>query len=230
MGVQRSHRQRYRGLVAKFFVASVALISIVSCAEVELAPVVAEESITTDAETTPKSVNVVVSTEATALPPTFVPVATPAQPEVESDEVVVQTPAPDATTIPPTSVPPSASPTLSPVPQPANVSPTSTFTPTPTVISVPAPIPTETPVPAPTPTLAPTPRPIPGPISRQTQFVPLDEPAYVSRDQASENIKNTSYVLGVANNGEARAYPLDMMWYHHIANDTVGGEPWLVTY
>ena len=43
-------------------------------------------------------------------------------------------------------------------------------------------------------------------------------------------ITDASYVLGIANNGEARAYPLDMMWYHHIANDTVGGEPWLVTY
>lgn len=41
-------------------------------------------------------------------------------------------------------------------------------------------------------------------------------------------ITDASYVLGIANNGEARAYPLDMMWYHHIANDTVGGEPWLV--
>ncbi len=76
----------------------------------------------------------------------------------------------------------------------------------------------------------PTPRPTPGPISRQTGFVPLDEPKYVSRDQASASITNASYVLGVISNGESRAYPLDMMWYHHIANDTVGGEPWLITY
>jgi hypothetical protein len=52
----------------------------------------------------------------------------------------------------------------------------------------------------------------------------------VSRDQASANITNDSWVLGVRSNGEARAYPLDMMWCHHIANDTVGGVPWLVTY
>jgi len=101
---------------------------------------------------------------------------------------------------------------------------TPTVVPNPTATAVPAP--TATPVP----TLAPTPRPTPGTISRSTNFVPLDEPAYVGRDQASSNIKNSSYVLGVENNGEARAYPLDMMWYHHIANDTVGGEPWLVTY
>jgi hypothetical protein len=78
--------------------------------------------------------------------------------------------------------------------------------------------------------LAPTPRPTPGTISRRTQFVPLDEPKYVTRENASANITNGSFVLGVVSNGEARAYPLDMMWYHHIANDTVGGEPWLITY
>jgi hypothetical protein len=95
---------------------------------------------------------------------------------------------------------------------------------------VPTPAPVTAPPPQPTVTLNPTPRPTPGPISRSTQFVPLDEPAYVTRENSSPNITNDSYVLGVANNGEARAYPLDMMWYHHIANDTVGGEPWLVTY
>ena len=67
-------------------------------------------------------------------------------------------------------------------------------------------------------------------MSRQTNFVPLDEPKYVTRDQASANITGDSYVLGVTSNGESRAYPLDMMWYHHIANDTVGGMPWLITY
>ena len=251
MRVHRSHRQRYKGLFAKFLVVSAALISIVSCAETELATVVTEESITPAVRTTPKSVDAVVSPEATALPPTSAPVATLAQPEVESDEVVARTPAVDETAspgdsrrgvlpdptsttyltaVPPTSVSPSASPTPSPVPQPANPSPTSTLTHAPTANSVPTPLPTVAPTPTAVPTLAPTPRPTPGPISRQTQFVPLDEPAYVSRDQASANIKNASYVLGVANNGEARAYPLDMMWYHHIANDTIGGEPWLVTY
>ena len=39
-----------------------------------------------------------------------------------------------------------------------------------------------------------------------------------------------SYVLGLDWNGERRAYPLDMMWYHHIVNDVIGGDPVLVTY
>lgn len=102
---------------------------------------------------------------------------------------------------------------LAPTPAPAANTPTAT-----------------TPIPEANVPVAPTPRPTPGPISRQTRFVPLDEPKYVTRDQASANITNASYVLGISSNDEARAYPLDMMWFHHIANDTVGGEPWLVTY
>ena len=52
----------------------------------------------------------------------------------------------------------------------------------------------------------------------------------MSRDQASANITGDSYVLGVVSNGESRAYPLDMMWYHHIANDTIAGRPVLITF
>ena len=157
---------------------------------------------------------------------------------------ITQEPAPDATSVPPsgaaTATIPTPAPTAQPAPESSPLVPV-TATPvnseaTPTSTSAPAP-PTPTP-PPPTPTAAPTatvkpeptPRPTPGPITRQTQFVPLDEPKYVSRDQASANITNASYVLGVVSNGESRAYPLDMMWYHHIANDTVGGEPWLITY
>jgi hypothetical protein len=39
-----------------------------------------------------------------------------------------------------------------------------------------------------------------------------------------------SLVLGLDWRGEARAYPLSMMWFHHIANDNIGGWPVLVTY
>ncbi len=37
-------------------------------------------------------------------------------------------------------------------------------------------------------------------------------------------------VLGAVHNNEARAYPLFMMTLHHVANDTLGGEPYLVTF
>ncbi len=37
-------------------------------------------------------------------------------------------------------------------------------------------------------------------------------------------------VVGVAANGEARAYPLSILNWHEVVNDTVGGDPVLVTW
>lgn len=37
-------------------------------------------------------------------------------------------------------------------------------------------------------------------------------------------------VIGIENNGEARAYPLNFIGYHHKVQDSVGGKPVLVTY
>jgi len=37
-------------------------------------------------------------------------------------------------------------------------------------------------------------------------------------------------VIGVAINGEARAYPIQIIGYHHQVKDTVGGKPIMVTY
>ncbi|MEZ0542506.1 DUF3179 domain-containing (seleno)protein [Fibrella arboris] len=37
-------------------------------------------------------------------------------------------------------------------------------------------------------------------------------------------------VLGVVENGEARAYPIQLIGYHHQVRDTVGGKPIMVTY
>ncbi len=103
-----------------------------------------------------------------------------------------------------------------------------------TVPSVPTPEPvvtaTPTAVPPPTATpFPPTPTPVP-PIPRTLEFVPLDNPVFVSAASAPSRVRDESFVLGLDWNGEARAYPLDMMWWHHIVNDTIGGDPVLVTY
>jgi hypothetical protein len=37
-------------------------------------------------------------------------------------------------------------------------------------------------------------------------------------------------VIGVSNNGEDKAYPIQFLGYHHHIQDTVGGEPIMVTY
>jgi hypothetical protein len=60
-------------------------------------------------------------------------------------------------------------------------------------------------------------------------FVALDEPRVVRASQASW-LDEQAMVLGVVWNGQARAYPISQMAYHHIANDRIGGQPYLVTY
>ena len=61
-------------------------------------------------------------------------------------------------------------------------------------------------------------------------FPSLDLPRLVAADEA-EWLEDTDIVLGVgANVGDPQAYPAMQMAYHHIANTSVVGEPYLVTY
>ncbi len=82
----------------------------------------------------------------------------------------------------------------------------------------------------PTPTLSINPVDYSAPnYARQTQFVPLDLPKFISIAQANY-LKATDRVLSNTVNGESRAYPVNMMQYHHIANDVIGGKPMLITF
>ena len=107
----------------------------------------------------------------------------------------------------------------------------------PDAASIPTSVPSATATPAPAPTPAPTSSPVPpsapglpvANVTRATQFVPLDQPRFVPASQA-QGMTAESLVLGVDWAGEPRAYPLSMMWFHHIANDNIGGSPVLVTY
>ncbi len=47
---------------------------------------------------------------------------------------------------------------------------------------------------------------------------------------ADNAIDNNKLVLGVEINGEAKAYPIQLIGYHHQVRDTVGGQPIMVTY
>jgi len=60
-------------------------------------------------------------------------------------------------------------------------------------------------------------------------FIVLDNPKVVSAAKATW-LSADELVLGVVWNGESRAYPISQMAYHHIANDAIGGKPFLVTY
>jgi hypothetical protein len=59
--------------------------------------------------------------------------------------------------------------------------------------------------------------------------VPLDDPVFVTVDQTGY-FKDDELVLGAEWAGEVRAYPVRMLRYHHIVNDSVDGNPLLVTY
>jgi hypothetical protein len=73
-----------------------------------------------------------------------------------------------------------------------------------------------------------------------TQFVPagpprngipaIDEPKLVSVHKAEEFLRPSEPVAVLELGAEARAYPLQILVWHEIVNDRVGGKPVAVTY
>jgi hypothetical protein len=59
---------------------------------------------------------------------------------------------------------------------------------------------------------------------------PLDEPNFISAEEASEWLVPSDQVVGVVINGDARAYPRRIIDWHEMVNDTVGGVPVSLAY
>jgi len=59
-------------------------------------------------------------------------------------------------------------------------------------------------------------------------FHPVQQPGFEKADDAK--LDAGEMVLTVSINGDARAYPVREMAYHHIVNDVVGGVPIAATY
>ena len=57
----------------------------------------------------------------------------------------------------------------------------------------------------------------------------IDAPKFVPVGEA-DDLGPTEPVIGLVVNGDARAYPLGILIWHEIVNDTVGGVPVVVTY
>jgi len=57
----------------------------------------------------------------------------------------------------------------------------------------------------------------------------LDDPNLISAAEA-DYLKGTDLVFGVEINGDARAYPLRIMGWHEMFNDTIGGVPVALAY
>ncbi|GIL22746.1 MAG: hypothetical protein BroJett042_12590 [Bacteroidota bacterium] len=52
----------------------------------------------------------------------------------------------------------------------------------------------------------------------------------VFKSQSESTLNDSSIVVGVENNGEVKAYPIQFIGYHHQVQDQVGGKPVIVTY
>ena len=59
---------------------------------------------------------------------------------------------------------------------------------------------------------------------------PLDEPAFVTAEEAMEWLVPSDQVIGVAINGDVRAYPRRIIDWHEMVNDTIGGVPVSLAY
>jgi hypothetical protein len=74
---------------------------------------------------------------------------------------------------------------------------------------------------------------VPAWASRQNHFEwmfkPLNKPEYARAAEAG-NVADSDMVMAVEINGEAAAYPIREMGYHHVVEDVVGGVPLAATY
>ena len=59
----------------------------------------------------------------------------------------------------------------------------------------------------------------------------IDKPKFIPVQEADEKfLEDSDLVLGLNINGDIRAYPLQILVWHEIVNDKVGGTPVAVTY
>lgn len=74
------------------------------------------------------------------------------------------------------------------------------------------------------------------PLGRQVvprdAFPVFDDPEMLSAAEAEkqEVIFDRDVIIGVAHNGEAKAYPITIMGVHELGNDTIGGVPIAVSW
>ncbi len=58
----------------------------------------------------------------------------------------------------------------------------------------------------------------------------IDHPKFVSQDEAAEWLRGREPVISLEINGEARAYPIQILMWHEIVNDVLGGTAVVVTF
>ena len=58
----------------------------------------------------------------------------------------------------------------------------------------------------------------------------IDNPKFTSIKEADEILEDSELIVGLNVNGDIRAYPLQILVWHEIVNDNVGGVPVAITY
>ena len=58
----------------------------------------------------------------------------------------------------------------------------------------------------------------------------IDSPKFVTAAKANEFLENDEIIVGISRNGITRAYPFQILVWHELVNDELGGEPILVSY
>lgn len=58
----------------------------------------------------------------------------------------------------------------------------------------------------------------------------LNFPAFISAEQADRSLKPNDVVLGVAVDGTAKAYPVQILNWHEVVNDGIVSQPLLVSW
>jgi hypothetical protein len=58
----------------------------------------------------------------------------------------------------------------------------------------------------------------------------IDFPKFVTLEEADEWIQDNELVIAIVYKGVTRVYPLQIMVWHEIVNDTIAGDPLLITY
>lgn len=59
----------------------------------------------------------------------------------------------------------------------------------------------------------------------QDSFPVLHQPKMGTVEDGDRVLNTGEWVIGIAWNGKAKAYPVDVMGFHELINDTVGGMP-----
>ena len=63
----------------------------------------------------------------------------------------------------------------------------------------------------------------------ERMFAPLARPGYVTAAQA-DHVSDSDLVMGVVIGDQPVAFPVGIVAYHHLVNDSLADEPYVVTY